>query len=58
VDGPLRGWTGTVLREKGRLRLVVSVTMLRQAVAAEIDREALAPARPRPVRAAALRRAG
>lgn len=57
VDGPLRGWTGTVLREKGRLRLVVSVTLLRQAVAAELDRDALVPARPRP-RAAALRRAG
>jgi transcription antitermination factor NusG len=58
VDGPLRGWTGTVLREKGRLRLVVSVTMLRQSVAAELDRDALAPARPRPARAAAMRRAG
>jgi transcription antitermination factor NusG len=46
VDGPLRGWTGTVLREKGRLRLVVSVTFLRQSVAAELDRELLAPLRP------------
>lgn len=43
VDGPLKGWTGTVLREKGRLRLVVSVTFLRQSVAAELPREALAP---------------
>ncbi len=46
VDGPLRGWTGTVLREKGRLRLIVSVTFLRQSVAAELDREVLAPLRP------------
>ncbi|HEV2856117.1 MAG TPA: transcription termination/antitermination NusG family protein [Thermoanaerobaculia bacterium] len=45
VDGPLKGWTGTVLREKGSLRLVVSVTFLRQSVAAELDREALTPLR-------------
>jgi len=47
VDGPFRGWTGRVLREKGRLRLIVSVTFLRQSVAAELDREMLAPLRPR-----------
>lgn len=45
VDGPLKGWTGTVLREKGRLRLVVSVTFLRKSVAAEMDREDLVPLR-------------
>lgn len=45
VDGPFKGWTGTVLREKGRLRLVVSVTFLRQSVAAELDREVVAPLR-------------
>ena len=54
MDGPFRGWTGKVLREKGRLRLVVSITLLRQSVAAELDREVLAPLRPRP---AALRMA-
>lgn len=43
VDGPLKGCAGTVLREKGQLRLVVSVTFLRQSVAAELPREALAP---------------
>ena len=43
VDGPFRGWTGTVLREKGRLRLVVSVSFLRQSVAAELGREDLVP---------------
>jgi hypothetical protein len=48
MDGPFRGWTGRVLREKGRLRLVVSITLLRQSVAAEMDREALAPLRHRP----------
>lgn len=52
VDGPFRGWTGTVLREKGRLRLVVSVTFLRQSVAAEMDREAVMPVRPRRISAA------
>ncbi len=51
VDGPLKGWTGTVLREKGRLRLVVSVTFLRQSVAAEMDREAVMPLRPHRIRA-------
>jgi transcription antitermination factor NusG len=48
VDGPFRGWTGKVLREKGGLRLIVSITLLRQSVAAELDREALAPLRRRP----------
>jgi hypothetical protein len=46
VDGPFRGWKGTVLREKGRMRLIVSITLLRQSVAAELEREALAPVRP------------
>lgn len=45
VDGPFQGLRGTVLREKGRTRLVVSVSFLRQSVAAEFEREALAPAR-------------
>jgi transcription antitermination factor NusG len=45
VEGPLRGWTGTVLREKGALRLVVSVSFLRQSVAAELDRDAIEPLR-------------
>jgi len=48
MDGPFRGWTGKVLREKGRLRLVVSITLLRQSVAAELDREILIPLRHRP----------
>lgn len=44
VEGPFKGLRGTVLREKGRTRLVVSVTFLRQSVAAELERDALAPA--------------
>jgi transcription termination/antitermination protein NusG len=43
VDGPFRGYTGQVLREQSRLRLVVSITMLRQTVAVEFSREALSP---------------
>lgn len=50
TDGPLRGWSGTVLRAKGTLRLVVSVTFLRQSVAAEVDREIVAPLAPRSAR--------
>jgi transcription antitermination factor NusG len=46
-DGPLRGLRGTVLREKGELKLVVSVSLLRRSVAAELDRDALIPARAR-----------
>jgi hypothetical protein len=46
VEGPFRGLSGTVLREKGRTRLVVSVSFLRQSVAAELEREVLALARP------------
>ena len=39
----LRGYRGVVLRDKGRYRLVVSITLLRQSVATEIDRDVLAP---------------
>ena len=49
VEGPLRGYQGRILREKGRLRLIVSITLLRQSVAAELDRAALAPSRLRKV---------
>jgi Transcription termination factor nusG len=46
IEGPFEGLRGTVLREKGRTRLVVSVSFLRQSVAAELERESLAPAGP------------
>jgi hypothetical protein len=45
VEGPFRGVAGTVVRSKGRTRLVVSVTLLRQSVAVELERATLAPAR-------------
>ena len=44
ADGPFRGYRGTVLQERGRLRLIVSVSMLRQSVAVELDRASLLPA--------------
>jgi transcription antitermination factor NusG len=40
-EGPFRDYSGIVLREKGRLRLVVSVSMLRRSVSVELDRESL-----------------
>jgi transcription antitermination factor NusG len=42
-EGPFRGYSGTVVRAKGLLRLVVSVTMLRRSVCVELDREVLVP---------------
>jgi transcription antitermination factor NusG len=38
LDGPLAGVEGTVLREKSRLRVVVSIELLQRSVAVEIDR--------------------
>ncbi len=42
-QGPLRGYRGQVLREKGKYRLVVSISLLRQAVSTEVPRDAVAP---------------
>jgi transcription antitermination factor NusG len=42
TDGPFRGYEGIVLRAKGQLRIVVSISMLRTSFAVELDREALA----------------
>ena len=46
VEGPFSGYTGRVVREQSRLRLIVSISMLRQAVAVEFSREALSPLAP------------
>ena len=50
VEGPFKGYTGVVLREQARLRLVVSISVLRKAVAVEFERDVLAPvfSSPRP----------
>lgn len=39
IDGPLAGLRGRVIRTRGTLRLVVSITLLQRSVAAEIDRD-------------------
>lgn len=41
VRGPFQGYTGVVLR--GRIRVVVSITMLRKAVAVELERDMVVP---------------
>ena len=43
IQGPFEGYVGVVARSGGRPRLVVSISMLRKAVAVEFDRESLAP---------------
>ncbi len=42
MEGPFQGYSGVVIRPKARLRLMVSITMLRKTVAVEFDREVLA----------------
>jgi transcription antitermination factor NusG len=42
TDGPFRDYSGIVLRAKGQLRIVVSISMLRTSFTVELDREALA----------------
>ena len=39
IDGPFASHRGIVLRTKGRLRLVVTISFLRRSVAVELDRE-------------------
>jgi transcription antitermination factor NusG len=41
TDGPFRGHRGRVVREQSGLRLIVSISMLRQSVAVEFDRSCL-----------------
>jgi len=52
-EGAFSGYTGVVVEERGQLRLLVSVSMLRKAVAIEFPRELLARGK-----AGDLRRAG
>lgn len=46
TEGAFRDYVGVVVREKGTLRLIVSVSILRKSVAVEFPRDVLAPARP------------
>ncbi len=48
-DGPFKGYTGLVVRRRGQLRLVVTITMLRQAVTVEFERGAVVPAPAHPL---------
>jgi transcription antitermination factor NusG len=41
--GPLSGIEGILVEVKGRMRLVVSVNLLRRSVSAEVDRESIRP---------------
>ncbi len=41
-DGVFQGYTGTVIRERDALRLVVSITALNKSVLAELPRESVA----------------
>jgi len=45
TEGAFQGYRGVVLKEKGMMRLVVSVSFIRQSVALEIDREFIRPQR-------------
>jgi transcription antitermination factor NusG len=50
-EGSFKGYRGKVIREHGNMRLVVSISLLRRSVAAEFEREVLAPVRSvRPLR--------
>jgi transcription antitermination factor NusG len=43
TDGPFRDYSGIVIRAKGQLRIVISISLLRTSFAVELDREAVAP---------------
>lgn len=43
TEGAFQGYRGVVLKEKGVMRLIVSVSFIRQSVALEIDREFIQP---------------
>lgn len=47
TEGAFSGYIGVVKQERGSLRLIVSLSMLRQSVAVEFPREVLAEANPR-----------
>src|SRR5260370_37387031 len=45
TEGAFEGYRGVVVKEKGTMRLIVSVSFIRQSVALEIDREFIPPQR-------------
>jgi len=48
TEGPFTGYSGVVIRGQARLRLMVSITMLRKTVAVEFDRAVLRAVRSTP----------
>ena len=45
TEGAFEGYRGVVVKEKGTMRLIVSVSFIRQSVSLEIDRESIRPQR-------------
>jgi transcription antitermination factor NusG len=43
TDGPFQDYSGIVIRAKGQIRIVVSISMLRTSFTVELDREAVVP---------------
>jgi transcription antitermination factor NusG len=50
MDGPFKGITGVVQKERGKARLIVAVRFIHRAVCVELPREAVVPERTRPSR--------
>jgi transcription antitermination factor NusG len=48
-SGPLAEMTGYLVRESGGLRVVLSVDLIRQAAAVEVDADDVEPIDPKPV---------
>jgi|SRR5215471_8823539 len=45
TEGPFKGYTGVIGRFQGRSRLVISISILRQSVSVEFERDVVAPVR-------------
>ncbi|MGH9459358.1 MAG: transcription termination/antitermination NusG family protein [Thermoanaerobaculia bacterium] len=45
TDGVFKGYSGVIVRERGDVRLVVSVSLIRQSVLVELSRDGVAPAK-------------
>jgi transcriptional antiterminator RfaH len=43
TDGVFKGYTGVVVRERGEMRLVVSISLIRQSVLVDVSRDGVAP---------------
>jgi transcriptional antiterminator RfaH len=43
TDGIFKGYTGVVVRERGEMRLVVSISLIRRSVLVDVSRDGVAP---------------